>query len=439
MLGKVGAVAGAVVVALCWPLAVGQIGERIFQDTVGEYDSPYVSVTTESYDRGYLQSRAVSKIAVKSSWKDLFEEQGWPTEWQVAHEIHHGLFGMTADSTLVLDQTVTPQVHAWWGSDVVPLTLKTSTSLTRKTDLALTLNPFVYDDQEGNRFTTQPLTFTGHVTADGHSTFGYALKDAQLQTVANESMQLTGLQGGGLGYLDDGFWIGDQHLSVESLAFRDDLSEMAVQMNTIQATTLNQLTEAKKATEAQPAVPSVLNNSNQLSIGTIQGMDGQEYQNFNVELLFTDLNYDAITRLGVLSDDLEGELAPEQLEEIALALDLLVAKGLTFNLKDISLMAPEGPLKGNVRLTVQPGLARASQNLAQITSKLDGEIYFEVPSVLIDEMLGAASPTEQLVESGLLTLQDDKAIFSVKIEGDKVILANGDQLPLAMLMMFFLS
>jgi len=439
MLGKIGAVAGAVAVVLCWPLAVGQIGERIYQDTVGEYNSPYVSVTTESYERGYLTSLAVSKIALKSSWKAVFEEQGWPTEWHIAHDIHHGVFGVTSNSTLVIDDQVASQVAAWWGSDAVPLQLTTRTALTRKTDLDLTLNPFVYDDENGTAFKSEPLTFSGEVSADGHGSFSYTLKDALLQTVADESMQVSGVTGGGEGRWDGRFWIGNQQLQIGTLAFANHETQESVSLDQIKVASHNTLIESKTGTEESPAVSTRLNNSNQLSIASLTSLDGQQFQTFNIDLLLSDLDYEAVTRLSALGDQLDGELSSSQVQEMSLALDLLVAKGLTVNLKDISVVAPEGPIKGNVRLTVQPGLARASQNLAQVTTKLDGEMYFEFPSELLSLTEGLEPQTDRLVQSGVLTMKEDRAFLSLKLVGDKVILGNGDQLPLAMLMMLLLS
>lgn len=439
MLGKIGAVAGAVAVVLCWPLAVGQIGERIYQDTVGEYNSPYVSVTTEHYERGYLTSQAVSKIALKSSWKAVFEEQDWPTEWHIAHEIHHGVFGVTSNSTLVVDDNVASQVEAWWGRDAVPLTLTTRTALTRKTDLDLTLNPFVYNDQDGNAFKSEPLTFNGTVSADGSGSFSYALKDAFLQTVADETMQVSGVTGGGEGRWDGRFWIGNQQLQISKLGFANTLTQESLELDSIKVASLNRLSEAQAATEDTPAVGAQLTNSNQLSIASLSSLDGKQYKTFNVDLLLSDLDYDAVTRLSALGDQLDGELSPAQVQDMALALDLLVAKGLTVNLKDISVEAPEGPIKGNVRLTVQPGLARASQNLAQVTAKLDGDMYFEFPSELLTLTEDLEIQADRLVQSGVLTIKEDRAFIALKLVGDKVILGNGDQLPLAMFMMLLLS
>ena len=49
-LKKIGAIGGAIAVAVCWPIAVGQVGERIYLDTVGKYENPYVKISNESYD-----------------------------------------------------------------------------------------------------------------------------------------------------------------------------------------------------------------------------------------------------------------------------------------------------------------------------------------------------------------------------------------------------
>lgn len=94
--------AGAVSIVLCWPFITGQIGERIYLDSIAKNKSPYLTITNEKYDRGYLSSNVISKIVVKDEYKSLFEDDGLPTSWTLDHHIKHGFFHITSDSTVQL-------------------------------------------------------------------------------------------------------------------------------------------------------------------------------------------------------------------------------------------------------------------------------------------------------------------------------------------------
>lgn len=157
MLGKIGAVGGAVAVALCWPFATGQIGERIYLDTLGQYENPYLAVSNDSYQRGYLNSEAVSKIELKDELKFLFEDEGLPTVWFVKHHVSHGFMGVSSTSELLVDEELQPMANALWGENVAPVTFTTSTALTRKTDFTFQINPIEATEVNGNNVAVSPF------------------------------------------------------------------------------------------------------------------------------------------------------------------------------------------------------------------------------------------------------------------------------------------
>ena len=72
--------AGAVAVILCWPLATGQIGQSLYMGAIKDYHSPYMTITNQSFERGYLSSDAVSRIELKDTLKTTFEEEGLPPD-----------------------------------------------------------------------------------------------------------------------------------------------------------------------------------------------------------------------------------------------------------------------------------------------------------------------------------------------------------------------
>ncbi|EAS42142.1 DUF945 domain-containing protein [Photobacterium profundum] len=436
MLKKAAAGAGAVLIVLCWPFATGQVGERIYLDTVGKYDSPYVSITSESYDRGYLSSDVVSRVEIKDAFKPFFEEEGLPTVWHIDSKMTHGVFGISSESQLVLDDDLKPIAAEIWGKDVSPITFTASTALTRKTDFTITVNPMSYVEELGAKADTSALVLKGVVDAKGYGEFEYALPEAKLTTTANEAMVLTDLSGSAKGILDGQFWIGKQDFALKSVSFVDQINEMQVSLEDMRVGMSNVLTQADD--KASDTNDQIMTNTNTATIGKIVSLNGDEFTNLNFKLAFSDLNYSALSRLGDMADDLNENMTQAQAQEAALALDLLVAKGLKVQLEDLSVTAPQGDVSSNITLDIAPGLARASENMAKISEKLSGQINLILPQAIVDEDPILLERAKMMEQGGVVVLEDGNYKLQMQIKGDQIVLASGDQLPIAMLMMLFM-
>lgn len=433
MLKKIGAVGGAVALVLCWPLATGQIGERIYLDTLGQYDNPYLTVTNDSYDRGYLTSEVVSKVVFKDELKAIFEDEGLPTEWYFKHHVSHGVTGISSTSELMVNDDIKPVIKQLWGENAIPVTFTTQTAITRSTDFTFTMNPIKVDNLNGNRADVAAFVMTGSVNADGAGEFYYKLPTASLTTVASEEMQLEGLEGSGKGRLDRQFWIGSQNLSLNSVSFKDLSAEKSVDINRISIDMNNVLSEP-----AEKNASPILTNTNQVTVGNLTSLDGEQYKDFNFQLSFAGLDYPAISRLGELSERFEQQMTEDQVREAAEALDELVAKGLTFSISDLSVMTPQGSVKSHLSLTVSPGLERASENMARIAENVTGDIQLSLPVELVEADPVLSERATMMEQSSIVERNETHYLLNMKIDGDKIILASGDQLPLAMLFMLFM-
>ncbi|MGR5079421.1 DUF945 family protein [Photobacterium swingsii] len=434
-LKKIGAIGGAIAVVVCWPIAVGQVGERIYLDTVGKYENPYVKISNESYDRGYLGSEAVSRIEVKDEFKPLFEEEGLPSVWHVSHKIKHGFLGMTSESQFELDEGLQKVAAQAWGDGVAPITFQTETSLTRRTEFKVVVNPVAYKDEFGSSVSSEPFILDGVVDAKGAGEFHYHLSQFSVTTTANETMALSNFSGGGKGVMDGQFWLGSQNAQLGSVQFIDSNSDKAVSLTNMSVAMSNVLTQPSKDATDENAR---LTNENKVTIDKIVSIDGKDYNNFNFDLSFIGLDYPAITRLGDMSDDINEQMTPEQQKEALLALDLLVAKGLTLAMDDLSLTTPMGDIRSQIRFVVSPGLARASQNVDKVAEKLTGNIALELPKDLVEMDPALLERATMMEQAEIVERLEDKYVLNMQVEGDKVILANGDQLPLGMLFMLFM-
>ncbi|UTV26773.1 DUF945 family protein [Photobacterium atrarenae] len=437
MLKKIGAIGGAVSIILCWPLATGQIGERIYLDTVGQYENPYLTISNESYDRGYLSSDVVSRLEVKDDWKSLFDEEGLPTVWYVRHQVKHGVLGLESTSELVLDEAFKPVADKLWGEGVTPIRFTTSTALTRTTEFSITMNPIAFQDEQGANADVTSFVMTGTVDSQGSGEFHYQLPEANLTTTAREAMTLTGLEGSGQGVMDGQFWIGSQSLKVDHISFHNIEADQGVALDNLMVAMTNRLVQPEPA-EGETEVNSMLTNTNSVRVDRVVALDGQEYQNFNFQVALSDMDYPAISRLGEVAEGIEQEMTQAQAEEAALALDLLVAKGLKFAVEQLSVETPKGAVTSHLNLEVAPGIARASQNLASITEKLQGDFSLQLPIALVEANPAMLEKATMMEQNGIVEKGAEYYRLNMKVDGDQIILASGDQLPLAMLMMLFM-
>ncbi len=96
----IGAVGGAISLALCWPLAVGQIGQNVITDGLTHLSNGDVAAELVNYDRGYLSSQVQTRYTVvNQALKQQLVSEGLPTEILVDSALSHGLVGISAVST----------------------------------------------------------------------------------------------------------------------------------------------------------------------------------------------------------------------------------------------------------------------------------------------------------------------------------------------------
>ncbi len=87
--------------ALCWPLAVGQIGQSIIEDGIANMNDKMIKGEVVEYQRGYLSSVVLTRYSVVDpELKTQFERDGLPIMFEVTSDVSR-LTSLTADSKLV--------------------------------------------------------------------------------------------------------------------------------------------------------------------------------------------------------------------------------------------------------------------------------------------------------------------------------------------------
>lgn len=142
----IGAVGGAVALGLCWPLAVGQIGESAIKDGLNNFESSSTKAELVNYQRGYLSSQMQTRYKITDpTIVAQLEAEGIPTEILVDSTLTHGLMGVSAVSTL-------PQFPEF------PLQILSNTKLNGNTDYTVKLEQwnYVFQGEEPVAVTIEP-------------------------------------------------------------------------------------------------------------------------------------------------------------------------------------------------------------------------------------------------------------------------------------------
>ncbi|EKM32212.1 hypothetical protein VCHENC02_2208, partial [Vibrio harveyi] len=168
-LKKIGAIGGAISLALCWPLAVGQIGQTIIEDGIANMNDEMVKGEIVEYDRGYLSSVVLTRYTVVDpEIKAQLERDGLPTAFDVTSDVTHGLTSLSADSKLV-------------DADFLPLTMHSKTQLNGNTDFMLNLASWNYqNDAQGMHLSSSPAQVKGNVTVLGDLNYQVSIPSVQI-------------------------------------------------------------------------------------------------------------------------------------------------------------------------------------------------------------------------------------------------------------------
>lgn len=422
---------GAVALVLCLPLATGQIGERLYHQAVDNFHNPYIDITSERFERGYFVSDAISQITFKDVFKQALEDAGLPATWQVKHHINNGFFGVKSDSEMVINEQLAPWVTSVWGDNTQPILLTTDSFFTGNTDFAMTVAPVNYQ-QADLAVTSQAFALTGSADAEGMVNVDYALPMLMVKNDIGETMQLDTLAGAAKGKMLSNFWIGEQSFRLKDVQFMTTDQQQAVGLTGVDIAMSNIMDTPKEGEDIAPEAQKV-SNTNKVSVDKLVTLNGEQYTDFNFDLALNDLSFSAISKLAAL-DTTDGTASEQaQLKEAMLALDLLVAKGAVLDLSDLSVTTEQGKVDASALLSLKPGIARASENLLSLPTKLEGNINIALPKTLVTHMPFLASKMPLLLKQKVVVEEQEQYVLSANITNGKIVFKSGLLLPLAVI------
>ncbi|MCG9577981.1 DUF945 family protein [Vibrio tubiashii] len=413
-LKKLGAIGGAISLALCWPLAVGQIGQTVIQDGVAHLSNGSLQAEIVEYDRGYLSSTVKTRYTIVDP---VLAEQlaidGLPSEVIVSSSVSHGLFSLSAES--VMDN-----------APDLPLTLNTVTQLNGNTDYVLSLANWnqVTEGPDGAIVSVTPSTLKGHVSVLGDVTYDLDIPSVEIDFNSGEKMLLSGLTGQGQGKKMNSFWIGEQTLNLAEASVLNVDQSPLFSLSDSKYTFLSSFDEMAKTVSSQHIV-----DMNKLV------MEDGNVDSVSIDLSFGDLDSVAFEHLVNLYQN-NPMPTDADIEEAIPYVESLFSKGFYFAMNKMAVkLGEESEFESKWKITVPQGTDNVTQNPAMILPALTGDLDTFFSSGLVTQYPFIKQGVDEAMAMELVQETDKGYQIQAELKEGNLVFGNGQQIPLMALLL----
>lgn len=412
-LRKIAAVGGAISLALCWPLAVGQIGKNVITDGVKHLNSASIQAEVVEYDRSYFSSRVLTRYQVTDPVLiEQLEADGLPSEFLVKSEVEHGLVSLNAVSTID-------------GLEELPLTLTTTTQLNGNTEFSLDLESWNHQTAgEGAvSIAVAKSKITGSASVLGQLTYQLDIPSVQLNFANGEQVALSGISGDGDGKQAQGYWLGTQQYNIDTFVVNANNAQPMFSMDdsTYQF-------ESSIDDKTQRLSSKVL-----LDISKMMTVDGV-VNDLNVDFELAKLDIHSFEKIFELIQT-NPELTEEDVQALLPAVDTLFAKGFDISMNKVSLKLGEGEFQSQWLMTVPEGTENVSQNPGALVPALTGNLNTYFSNELVTEYPFIQEGIDELIVMEMITQTDTGYEIKAELNDGNLVFENGQQVPVFALLM----
>ena len=398
-LKKIGALGGAIALTACWPLAVGQIGQKLVNDGIAQLSGTDYSAEVVSYDRGYFSSIAVTRYSViNSEVKDQLETDGLPTEITVRHNIRHGL---TSISTVSVPADMAE----------LPVVLHTNTQLNGNTEFDLVMDTVNRSNDDGSVVVIARSELKGNASILGKVDFTLDIPLVELQFVNGEKISLSELTGSGLGKRENSFWLGKHQFKLKKMAMlkADNTPEFrGTDFSYSSDSSKDKLTgridtkhvlEGKKLVSANGVVDSAY-----LDI-TLGNLDAKSFEILNQS--------DSSDRV-----------------QMSTSADAFLSKGLYLAMNKMKVSIGDGLIDSHWKLTLPEGIENITQDISKVIPELKGELNTFISNGMITQYPSVHQGVNELLFMEMATETEKGVEIKASVEQGNMVFASGQQVPL---------
>ncbi|AEX21697.1 DUF945 family protein [Vibrio sp. EJY3] len=412
-LKKLGAIGGAISLALCWPLAVGQIGQSIIEDGIANMNDEMIKGEVIEYQRGYLSSVVLTRYTVVDpELKTQLLRDSIPTTFDVTSDVSHGLTSLTADSKLV-------------ENDFLPLTLQSQTQLNGNTAFTLDLDSWHYrNEAEDISVSTSPAKVSGNVTVLGDLNYQVSVPYVQVDFVNGDELHLNGLTGQGKGKQVKGYWLGEQVFSLEKL---DVVNSTMTPVFLIE----NANYSGNTATDETGAK---LNSQFNLAAKNLRLTDGTDVDDFKLDFSIADVDSQSFDEIMSIYQS-SAVLSEQEVASLLPHIDTLFSKGFNLSVNELSLAFGEGKFHNEWELSIPQGTEQITQNPMKIVNVTNGALSTYFSDELVDHYPFIQEGIDELLIMELIDKVEGGYQLKAQIGDGKLKFENGHEFPLIALLM----
>ncbi|WP_050924782.1 DUF945 family protein [Vibrio harveyi] len=412
-LKKIGAIGGAISLALCWPLAVGQIGQTIIEDGIANMNDEMVKGEIVEYDRGYLSSVVLTRYTVVDpEIKAQLERDGLPTAFDVTSDVTHGLTSLSADSKLV-------------DADFLPLTMHSKTQLNGNTDFMLNLASWNYqNDAQGMHLSSSPAQVKGNVTVLGDLNYQVSIPSVQIDFENGEEIHLAELKGEGKGKQAKGYWLGEQSFSLQKL---DIVDAQLAPMFLIENASYSGNTSLNESGDK-------LNTQLVLDAKQMRLTDGTDVDNFKLDFAIGDIDSQSFDQIMSIYQN-SPMLDEQEIQKLLPHIDTLFSKGFNLSVNELSLAFGDGKFRNEWQLSVPEGTDHITQDPMKLMTATKGSLNTYFSDELVDLYPFIQEGVDELMVMELIEKKDKGYELKAQISDGKLKFENGQEFPLIALLM----
>lgn len=412
-LKKWAALGGAVSLAVCWPLAVGQIGQSIIEDGIAKLDSQTLKAEIISYERGYLSSVVTTRYTIIDPViAEQFEADGLPVEFEMRSDLTHGLTSLDAQSSLL-------------GVETLPLTISSTTQLNGNTDFTIAMDSWnLQSEVEGVSVSTAPMSVSGRATVLGDLNFEFDVPSIQVDFESGEELHLSHLKGTGQGKQQNGYWLGKQDIQVGELQLSDVDAQPVFGLYQSRYLGNTQLDAKGERLESQLSF-----KTNKLLMS-----DGNEAHNLNLEFSLKNLDRQAFDEVMAIYHG-SPVLMEEDIAKILPHIDTLFDKGFAIAIDNLSMTLGEGKFENQWHLQIPQGTDKITQDPMKIITAMQGDVHTYFSNELVTQYPFIQEGVDELLVMELLEQIEGGYQLKADIKEGKLVFKNGQAFPLFSLLM----
>lgn len=410
-LKTLGAIGGAVAIAACWPLAVGQLAQNQIEKQIANLDPSAVKVELLSYDRGYLSSQAQTQVTViDPNLKQMLTGSKIPTAFKINHAISHGIWSVSSHSDL--------------DAAKIPAQLDTTTYLTGSSDLHFRLDNFEQTFEDNSKVNFKPLTVDLNLKSKGNIDLSYQSEGLDILLSDQESLKASAFNGGAQGFKQGSFWIGSQHVDFDTIALKSDQQpDMTIDGLSYQYQT--DLTDEE----------SRLTNQ---SIAKAKSIDYQnlKFEDLDFEFGINNVDSQAFTKLVEL---LQSAQAPDaqQTKQMMDYVNVLFAQGFDAGIKKFDVKLGEGQVKSQWNVTFPENSPSPTKSPLKLVTSMTVYTDTLVTEEILTQFPELKPNFDKLIKLNMMEKTEQGYVLKGRMEDGTMTFSNGTSMPYMMLAAMF--